>query len=323
MIPRQLFQQLKCFASLGRAAQYACLCTCFLAPLAALAEIQITDSHGKYRFAESPKRVVALNWTLAEQMLELGEIPIGMADIKGFQRQTSLPVVPETVVDVGERLSPTLRHIRALKPDIILIGYSQRSLLRPLSNIATVIYFKNFGQRYNNFEKSRERFLEMAKLFDKTAFAENKLAAADKQLSELRAELAKTYPDGKMPLLQITIPQSPADIKNNKPVWTFGNNSLPYYAAKQLGLDVISPDETNQFGTAQVTRDDLTLLGTQHKQAICHVYLSVYQDPKAPNPAASTEPCVVEPAYQNAFGGALSVLYFAKALHQALMRQKI
>ena len=298
----------------------ACLVT-LTATQSVVADIQITDSHGKYHFAAPPKRVVALNWTLAEQMLELDETPLGMADIRGFRKHSTKPIVPETVVDVGERLSPNLTAIRTLKPDIILIGYSQRSLLRPLSNIATVIYFKNFGNRYNNAEKSRERFLEMAKLFDKTDTANNKLKAADARIEAMRLELVEAFSNGTLPTLQITIPQTDVETKKGKSVWVFGKNSLPFSAAKQLGLEVISPDETSQFGTAQVGIDDLKALSPNKDNALCNVYLSSYQAVNSSDDMTKPDltGCSFELSYQNAFGGAMSVLYLAEAIYDALI----
>ena len=74
----------------------------------AYAEVAIQDSHGKYRFEEPPKRVVVLNWALAEQLHELGEVPVGMADIEGYRKHSNNVIVENTVVDVGGRLAPKL-----------------------------------------------------------------------------------------------------------------------------------------------------------------------------------------------------------------------
>jgi len=65
------------------------------------AQIEIQDSHGKYRFEKPPERVVVLNWALGEQMLELDETPVGFADIKGYRSHTGTEAMPEGVVDVG------------------------------------------------------------------------------------------------------------------------------------------------------------------------------------------------------------------------------
>ena len=283
------------------------------------AQIEIQDSHGKYRFEKPPERVVVLNWALGEQMLELGETPVGFADINAYQSHTSSIAVPEGVVDVGERLSPNLNEIRALKPDIILIGYSQRSLLRPLSNIATVIYFKNFGKRYNNHEKSKARFLEMAKLFDKTDFANTKLIERDKRFNALKTQLKNAFSNDALPTVQFIVPEGLDGSKRNS-VLVFGGNSMPYYAAQELGLSVLGAAENDQFGTAKLDDKELAALLADQSNKVCKLYLSSYAvDVKVGEESVSEDGCSVDLDYQNAFGGVMSVLYLAESISSALL----
>ena len=284
------------------------------------AQIEIQDSHGKYRFEKPPERVVVLNWALGEQMLELGETPVGFADINAYQSHTSSIAVPEGVVDVGERLSPNLNEIRALKPDIILIGYSQRSLLRPLSNIATVIYFKNFGKRYNNHEKSKARFLEMAKLFDRTDVANAKLIERDKRFGELKTQLKNAFSNDALPTVQFIVPEGLDGSKRNS-VLVFGGNSMPYYAAQELGLSVLGAAENDQFGAAKLGDKELTaLLAADQSNKVCKLYLSSYAvDVKVSEESVSEDGCSVDLDYQNAFGGVMSVLYLAESISSALL----
>ena len=295
------------------------------------AQIEITDSHGKYSFDSPPKNVVVLNWALAEQILELGVTPVGMADITGFHKIANQPVVPTETVDVGKRLNPNLTKIRDLNPEIILIGYSQRSLIRPLSNIATVIYFKNFGKRYNNYEKSRERFMELAKLFNKSKFAESKLQSMDKKLAVLRDSLSNEFINETLPNVQL-ITQSN---HNDTTTWLFGNNSMPYYAANELGLTVLSNIENDKFGVSQMTTSELNeLIENTHKPLTsdvnetqsnidCRLIFSNYTSGNiAPeiNKNEPGTPCTADLSYQNAFGGVFSVLYLAEAIHHALIK---
>lgn len=283
------------------------------------AQIEIQDSHGKYRFEKPPERVVVLNWALGEQMLELGEVPVGFANIEGYQSHTGLTSMPEGVVDVGGRLSPKLREIRALKPDIILIGYSQRSLLRPLSNIATVIYFKNFGKRYNNHEKSEARFLEMAKLFDKTDMAKKILIERDRRFGELKAQLQSAFTGDVLPTVQFIVPDK-LDASKRDSVLVFGENSMPYYAAQELGLTVLGAVENDQFGTARLDKKELSELNTSQSSDLCELYLSSYAvDVKIDKESLSGTDCTIELGYQNAFGGVMSVLYLAESITQALL----
>ena len=281
----------------------------------AVAQIEITDSHGKYRFSEPPKRVVVLNWALAEQMLELGEVPLGMADVNGFRRHASKPVVPDSIIDLGDRLSPDLEKIRQLEPEIIVIGYSQRPLIRTLSNIATVIYFKNFGHRYDNQAKARSRFLELGKLFAKSDLAENILAQRDSRLLALRQSLETEFAEKELPVVQILVPGSGRTPTN----WVFGENSMPYYAAMELGLTVSGNDENDKFGTARLSAQELQELASKTAAPLCRLYLSSYSS--EPAPVTGNGECAAELSYQNAFGGVMSVQYLAEAIHQVLMDQ--
>jgi len=287
------------------------------------AQIEIQDSHGKYRFERPPERVVVLNWALGEQMLELDVTPVGFADIQGYQSHIGSDSVPEGVVDVGERLSPKLNEIRALKPDIILIGYSQRSLLRPLSNIATVIYFKNFGKRYNNHEKSEARFLEMAKLFDKTDIANAKLIKRDERFAELKTQLEAVLSSNGLPTVQFIVPEGLGATKRNS-VLVFGENSMPYYAAQELGLSVLSAVENDQFGTAKLDQKELSELFNNQSSSVCTFYLSSYAvDIDTNGESRLNDGCSMELNYQNAFGGVMSVLYLAESISQALLKNSV
>ena len=294
----------------------------------ALAEIQITDSHGKYSFEEPPQRVVVLNWALAEQMLELGVKPVGMADIDGFSKHAHSPQVPLNTVDVGKRLSPALPKIKQLKPDIIVIGYSQRSLLRPLSNIATVIYFKNFGARYNNFEKSRERFTEIAKLFDKRELAAQKLSQLDNKLLELRGSLKSEFiqRNKQLPMVQLNVPSIERPNRSGTETWLFSKNSMPHYAALALGLNALSATEADQYGVSKHSEAELKDLIAQqtddgslsNRPPVCELTLGSYAQGTKSH-AVSESNCQHQLNYQNAFGGTMSILYLAESIHEALI----
>ena len=288
----------------------------------AYAEVAIQDSHGKYRFEEPPKRVVVLNWALAEQLHELGEVPVGMADIEGYRKHSNNAIVENTVVDVGGRLAPKIGQIKALKPDVILIGYSQRPFIRPLSNIATVIYFKNFGKRYNNEEKSLERFTELAKLFDKSALAKEKLAERDARLAQLKNKLHDHFEGRDLPSVQFIVPDSTNAAKSDVSL-VFGENSMPFYAAKALGLTVVGAQKNDQFGLAQLSADELNLLLEEAGSNVCQFYLSSYtgQDRKSRAKLKRDDRCKIEPNYQNAFGGVMSIVYLAESIVDGLIKK--
>lgn len=281
------------------------------------AEIEITDSHGKYRFKSPPERFVVLNWALAEQLLELGENPVGIAGLDQFEQLSSRYMLPPGLVDVGARLNPDLDKIRALRPEVIFIGYSQRSLIRPLSNIATVIYFKNFGSRYDNSEKSTERFLELAKLFDKQRQAQQTLSLRNNGLRELKRGFGKSNDMGSSLLL--LAPSGRGDSKYG----IFGVNSMPYYAASLIGINVLSPKKTDGFGVAQLSKKQILELIRLHGDGdTCIILFDKYSEGGLAEPLSAMEGfngCLLTIDYQQAFGGMRSLQWLAEDISNAIL----
>lgn len=273
--------------------------------LFAQAQIEITDSHGKYRFEKPPERVVSLNWALSENLLELGVEPQGIADLDEFKVLSSVYDIPNSVVDVGPRLSPSLEKIKALKPEIILIGYSQRSLIRPLSNIATVIYFRNFSQRYDNAKKADERFAELAKLFQKEELAARKLVERDQKLAALKSNIASQKP---WPVFWFSAPAG----KGDRQLSVFGENALIVSASRKSGLSVIAPDDTDAFGVQKLSQAQIKEL-LPRDQATCRAVLAA---PSIDELGMEPDECVFRLEYQQAFGGAMSLLHLAQSLYQ-------
>lgn len=271
-------------------------------------KIEITDSHGKWVFNSPPKKIAVINWTLSEQIIELGVTPIAIADLAGFKKTAPQTQTPNNIIDLGSRFSPNLKKLRELSPELIIIGYSQRDLLRPLSNIAPVMYFNNFSRRYVNVKKADERFLVLAKLFGKIDFAKNKLGVRDKRIDEIRSTIKKQFNEN---LPQLTI----VSIKNDV-AWLFLNNSIPYSVANQLGFKP-SPIEKkpSKLGTHKVNLKTLSSLDG------CVVFLNssfdISNNTKFDSIKVKEPKCkhILNPT--NAYGGSLSQLYLAQSIAQA------
>ncbi len=274
-----------------------------------LNSIEITDSRGKLSFDSAPKRVVLINWALTEQVLELGIEPVGIADIEGYVKQGG-KALPEgfASVDIGSRAAPDLNKIKALKPDIILVGYSQRPLLHQLENLGTVVYFKNFGHRWNNAEKARERYRLLARLLGKTAEAEQRLALSDKNIAGYKQALKAHFAD-KLPKVTMFVPQGRSN-------WLFVNNSMPVYAAEALGLLSQTSPKLTKFGVKKLNFADIS------KPLGCVLVFTddVQAYDTAAKQALKETSCVAQIKAVNAYGGALSLEYLAKAISEALLK---
>ncbi|WP_256840485.1 ABC transporter substrate-binding protein [Ornithinimicrobium faecis] len=83
--------------------------------------VTYTDERGEHTLEEPATEVVSLEWGLTENLLALGVVPVGQADIEGYNTwDTVAPLDPEGVTDVGTRGEPSLSDITALDPDLIV-----------------------------------------------------------------------------------------------------------------------------------------------------------------------------------------------------------
>ena len=280
--------------------------------LTAAQPVTITDSNGKVRFESTPERVVVINWTLTEQVLSLDVKPIGVAEVETYRQRIARPALAEGVVDVGSRIAPDLKAIAALEPDLILVGYSQRRLIRVLSNIAPVVYFRNFSRRYNNAEKADERFLELARLFNRVEVAENKLQQRELSLNALKTRLKAAYGSDEVPATTIML------IEEDQYAWTFGANSMPQYAVQRLGIAPAYLQEPSQFGVKKTSVSELTDVSG------CILYMSFngfdpYQSATWQNTQAMQSGCFYPLAVTSLYGGALSLQYLGQNIVNALL----
>lgn len=212
--------------------------------------IEITDSSGKHRFDAPPQRVVVVNWTLTEQVLALGIIPVGVAEITAYNKTVPVLPIPDDVVEVGNRQAPKLDTIKSLDPDVIIIGYSQKSLMRPLSRIAPVLYFKNFSRRYDNAAVAVERLETLGQLFARESEAKQvieKLAYTRQTMAEqVNLRYARQRPV--ITALQYEVVDC---------CWLHDNNSLIRSVLDGLGFTSGWQQPPSNFGVRKVSADDV------------------------------------------------------------------
>ena len=83
--------------------------------------ITIKHAEGETKLDKPAKKVVVLEWVYSEDLLALGVQPVGMADIKNYNKWVNTKTKPsKDVVDVGTRQQPNLEEISRLKPDLII-----------------------------------------------------------------------------------------------------------------------------------------------------------------------------------------------------------
>lgn len=280
------------------------------------ASYQITDSFGKHWFDKAPERVVVTDWALLEQLLELGIRPIGAPELQAYKQYVKQPALPEDIVDIGLRRSPSLATLRALKPDLIILGTDQKELARPFSLISRVVYYKNFSERYrSNGTKSRERFKQLAELFQRSELAKQKLIRMDQRIAQLRKQLQEHF---KAQLPRVTAIRFSSPEK----CLLYGDNSMPIHALTLLGFSSDLPQTSSKWGEKEIRIKELSQVDKGHL---------LYFEP-LPDTAdvLSSQNWLQLPLVQKgrahavspawSYGGAMSVLYISEAIAETLMK---
>lgn len=285
-----------------------------LVALPARAEITVTDSRGAQTFPAPPKRVIALSWSLAEHLVELGVAPVAIADPGGYATWVARPALPAGVGDVGLRQEPNLERIAELSPDAILISDDQIAMAPMLERIAPVLHFESFNADHENAEAARRTFRTLGRLFGREAEAEAKLGALDARLAALRARIAGHF-DGTPP--PVTIIRFVDEAR----VIVHGENAMPSAALAALGLRNGAEIPASTWGIAFRR---VAELGRVADGIVLHIEPFPEADKLFATPLWRAMPFVREGRFRAlptvwTYGGAMSIGYLAEEIATALL----
>ncbi|MEJ2869521.1 iron-siderophore ABC transporter substrate-binding protein [Actinomycetospora sp. OC33-EN08] len=161
------------------------------------AAITIDTARGPVGLPGPATRVVSLEWVHTEELLALGVVPVGVADIRGYGEWLQAPdvAIPPGVRDVGTRNAPSLEQITALDPDLIIASEDRVGAgYEALSRIAPVLSFDY--KREPQLENLEQRFRGVGTAVGRTDRAEDVLRALEARTGELRSRLAAAGREG-------------------------------------------------------------------------------------------------------------------------------
>ncbi len=285
-----------------------------LAGLPVSASITIQDSRGEQVFSESPQRVVVLNWDLLEQVIELGVTPVGAPNLPSYSEWVVQPAVPEGVEDIGTRAEPNFDKISALNPDVIIVASPQKDLIPALERIAPVVYLSNFEQRDQAAEVAIEQFKTLATLFEKQEFAEQKLQAMEARFQQLIGKLQAAFGEQLPQVVTLRFSSTTA-------VYLYGENSGTQYVQNQLGLIAALPQPAAQWGIIQKRLNELQNVKDGY---VLYILPFPHEDKLNKSMLWKAMPFVRKGHVNSvrsvwSYGGAMSLLYTAEAITDALL----
>lgn len=230
-------------------------------PLAALAfacaqGIVLEDATGTVELDEPATRVVALEWTYAEDLLALGVQPVGMADIANYGTWVNAgPAVGADVVDVGTRQEPSLETILSLEPDLIIgVAFRHEPILDELRAIAPTLLFDNYpaegaGSQYREME---DTFRTVGRAVGREAEAEAVLDEVEATYERLETRLEESGEAGRDVLLVQAY-----SYQNSPQIRVFTDNALAVGVMERIGLENAWPNEYAQYGFDTVEPEGL------------------------------------------------------------------
>ncbi|MGF1701669.1 iron-siderophore ABC transporter substrate-binding protein [Photobacterium makurazakiensis] len=277
-------------------------------------KIEVTDSRGVHQLDQHPQRIVALNWDITEQLLELGVTPIAMPDMAGYTEWVVKPALPDDIEDIGTRVEPNYEKIASLKPDLIMIASPQLDLLPQLERIAPVMFYQTYSGDHNNAEAAIENFRHIAKLVDKEAEADARLAHMEQRFSELKQQLETAY-NGKLPKV------ATLRFASTTSVYLYGENAMSRFALAKLGIDAAMPQPSNQWGVSQKRITDLQQVGSG---TVLYFLPFAQEEQLKKSVMWQAMPFVRQHRVNSvnatwSYGGAMSILYIAEALTASLL----
>ncbi|MGI4953752.1 MAG: ABC transporter substrate-binding protein [Janthinobacterium lividum] len=205
-------------------------------------------------FAAAPWRVAALDYGLAETLLALGTVPVGLpdpADYRLWVVDPALPAGPPGPVDLGQRTQPNLELLAGLAPDCILAVADHDPILPQLRRIAPVLRLPLQTAAADPWARSVEAARAIGAMLGRTAEAAALVAAAEAGLADARGQLRGQAQDRpRRPVLL-------ASFLDARHLMVYGAGSILQAALDRLGVRNAWTRPTGRYGSATVGLEQL------------------------------------------------------------------
>lgn len=215
--------------------------------------ISVDTLNGPVNLDEPATRVVAVEWSLAEDLLALGIEPVGMADIEGYRDWVAAGPQPgDDVTDIGARDEPSLEQIEALDPDLILTDDNRAvTNLADLQAIAPTYSSDFYGQDGGQLQTMRDTFTDIAVLTGREAEAEDVLAELDARAEEFEAAISESDASKTFLLTQGYTFEGAATVR------VFGKPTIASELLESAGMTNGWTDKVDDYGLADVDVEGL------------------------------------------------------------------
>lgn len=149
--------------------------------------ITIQDTVGTTTLPAPAQKVVALEWSFADDLLALGITPVGIADDDKPEAMTKLAGKAFEYTPLGKRETPDLEKITEAAPDLIIADSDRHTKIKDqLDQIAPTIVLNS---RKGSYAESIDDFKVIAKAVGKEKEAEARVKQHDQIMADLKKQV--------------------------------------------------------------------------------------------------------------------------------------
>ncbi len=288
--------------------------------------VTIEDAMGEQTIEGTPKKVVVLEWTYAENLQALGMEPVGVAGLDQYSQWVNVGIpFSDKVKNVGTRAEPNLEAIARLDPDLIIgVKFRHEQIADQLKDIAPTVMFAPYSEESakNQYQNMIDEFNKMAKILDKQEKAEEVLTAMKQTFKEQQARLEEAG------LSDINYIITQAFTAQNTPTLRlFTDNSIVAHVMKNMGMNnVFESDKLETYGYTQTTVETLQNYQDAHFFYIVQKEDNIFSNQLAGNPVWEELAFVEDgrthqlPGDTWTFGGPLSAEVLAKQIVDSVVK---
>ena len=227
--------------------------------------VSTVDFLGRTVELDAPaERVVILEWSEVEVSISLGVMPVGVADIEGYNVWAgAAEPLDDTVTDVGMRSEASIDSIAGLEPDLVILENDNEAIIEPLEEFVPVLVTEGSNEEDNIARMKRDMDM-IADLTGKNTEADALWADFETKVADTAAAIeAGGRSDVPVLIVDGWIDGSSISIR------PFGEGSLFGALAKEVGLTnawtgptdgVWGGGSTDVEGMAQYTDTELNLI---------------------------------------------------------------
>lgn len=220
--------------------------------------ITLTDGRGEEIHLDAPAtEVVGLEWGVIENMISLGVMPVGVADVEGYSTWVSAAPLDEGVTDVGMRGEPSIDALVALEPELVIATTDlPENIIAQIEEFVPVLVVRAAAAE-RPVDQMRDNLMLIGEAIGKTAEAEPVIADLDIVIADGAAAIAEAGLDG----AEFTMADGWVE-GNNVSIRAFTAGSLVGAVGEELGLvNAWDLEGDPNYGLAVTDVEGLTNLG--------------------------------------------------------------